>query len=143
MGTYTQSRLEMGHSGFLSSDLSQMSPPIEYIGKFEKQSNIEGFKKVIFILNYSSEFKLYHALDIGLWYFDLQPEGYRRIFENDQKMYFKLLKKDAKENTVDAIVFMFPPRPLVWPKRCFDEQRRVQIYTQDDQLFKDLKLIFS
>jgi hypothetical protein len=147
MGTYSYSRLETGHSGFLNSDLSQMSPPLKYIGEFENQSNIKDLKKVIFILSYSFEFRPYHAIDIGLWYFNALPKNYRRIFENDSKMYFKLFGKDKKENTIDAIVFMFPPRPLIWPEKCFSEvinkQHRIRVYSRDDKLLKELESIFS
>jgi hypothetical protein len=148
MGTHTYSRIETGHSGFLDSDIAQMSPPLEYIGRFEDQANgVDGYKKVLFILPYSSQFKPYHMRDIALWYFDCLPKGYHRIFNNDLNWYAKLLKKARKDNTIDAIILMLPPRPLIWPNNCFGEamhkQNRVEIYTRDPELLKQLKYIFS
>lgn len=147
MGTYTYTRLETGHSGFLDSDIAQMSPPLAYMGEFEGKANIAGSKKVLFMLPYSSEFKSYYALDIGLWYLDYLPKDYHRIFNNDHSWYLKLFNKAQKENSIDALVFMFPPTPLIWTIKCFGEiinkVHRVQIYTKDTELLGQLSSIFS
>lgn len=146
-GTYMYSRTETGHSGFLDSDLAQMSPPLKYIGEFEGQSNTGKHKKVLFFLNYSQEFRHYHALDIALWYFNALPKNYQRIFQQDPNLYFKLLAKEKKENTVHALVFMFPPNPLIWPASCYgdviSDKRRVLIFCPDPNLEKELMAIFS
>ena len=147
MGTYTQSRTETGHSGVLGSDISQMSPALRYIGEYEAQANPTNSKKILFILNYSQEFKPYHAQDIGLWYLGVRPKGYRFLFENNMSWYLKLLVKEKKENNIDALIFMFPPRPLIWPQSCFAEVSggwpRFSAYCKDKELKERLRVIFS
>jgi hypothetical protein len=147
LGTFTRTRTEIGHSGFLESDIYQMSPPLKYIGEFENLVAAEGLKKVLFIFNYSEEFKPYHALDIGLWYFGAYPKDYMPIFHNEMSWYDKLFGAAAKKNNIDALIFMFPPNPLIWPRACFGEvinkNPRVSIFTKDTALGDELRLIFS
>jgi hypothetical protein len=147
MGTFTYTRLETGHSGQLDSDVAQMSVPMKYIGEFEEQSNIEGYKKVMFTLSYTSEFRPYHAIDIGLWYFDALPKNYLRIFRSDPSWYLKLMCKEKKQNSIDALIFMFPPQPLIWPESSLAEvvqkEPRLRVYSRDDDLLNLLKVVFS
>ena len=149
MGTYTRTRTETGSSGFLESDIYQMSPPLKYIGEFENLANVDGHKKVLFIMSYSEDFMPYYADDIGFWYFGYGPRNYRFIFANDPSWYFKLLRAKKKQQNIDALVFMFPPNPLIWPENCFsqtldkEEHTRVLIYTRDAQLRSTLQNIFS
>ena len=147
MGTYTQSRIETGYSGFLGSDIAQMSPALEYIGEYERLTVTTDSKKILFIMNYSQEFRPYHAQDIGLWYFGVRPKGYRFIFENGMSWYLKLFRKQKKDNNIHALIFMFAPRPLIWPQSCFaevvDKCPRFSIYSRDNDLKERLRVIFS
>jgi hypothetical protein len=146
MGTFTQERTEIGTSGFLESDLFQMSPPLKYMGEFEQAALPAESKRVLFILNYSEDFKPYHALDIGLWYFGL-PKSYMPIFHNDMSWYQKLFVQPKKLNNIDAVIFMFPPNPLIWPRVCFSDvinkNPRLSIFTKDPELLSELQSIFS
>jgi hypothetical protein len=147
MGTFTYSRLETGHSGFLDSDMAQLSVVLENIGKFESKIKSDGRKKVLFFLSHTADFNHYHALDIAYWYFNVHPDGYHFIFNNDPAQYLKLMKRDAKLNNIDALVFVFPPRPLIWPLGSLadvvQERKRTLIYTDDKDLWERLPEIFS
>ncbi len=145
--TYSYARLETGSGtqSSLGSDWSQMGPPLKNIGEFDDAPKVEGCKKVLFINVYSEQFHLYHAEDIAWWYYDSFPTGYIPIFSEDG--YIKLFGKDSKRNSIDALVFMFPPDPLVWPQSCYAEEvnkrTRLTIYTKNTQLKDQLKNIFS
>jgi hypothetical protein len=146
MGTYGWERMETGHSGFLDSDLYEMSAPLNYIGEFE---NVETgkYKKVLFFFIQSSDFAQYYINDIVIWYFDYQVENYPPIFQNDMNWYLKLLKHPVKKKNIDALVFMYAPKTLLsWPSGCLGDvgrELRLQVYTLDKVLYSKLKLIFS
>lgn len=147
MGTYSWERLETGHSGFLDSDLYEMSAPLSYIGEFE-QSNIKDRKRVLFFFIQSSDFAQYYIQDIVIWYFGYHVEKYQPIFQNDMNWYDKLLKTAPKKNNIDALVFMYAPNTLLsWPSGCLgdvsDKAARLQIYTKDKNFFERLKNILS
>ena len=143
--TYSYSRTETGNGAFLGSDIDQMSAPLQHLGEFESQANINGYKKVLFFVPYSPEFRHYHALDIGLWYFDLLPSQYRGVF-HDPDWYWKLFKQESKKKNIDAIIFAFPPRPLIWPTGCFNDishgKRRMLIFASDADFHKRLESVF-
>jgi hypothetical protein len=147
MGTYTQTRTEIGHSGFLDSDIAQMSRPLEYIGEFEGQANVPGRKKVLFFFSYSAEFKGFHGTDAAAWYFDVHDP--HSIFGNDPSWYLKLMKKDKKIGNIDALVFAGPPHPLalIWPLTGFPKTAKgdptILIYTKDQDLRNDLLSLFT
>ncbi len=146
LGTHTFTREEIGHSGFLDSDIAQMSRPLEYIGEFEDQANTTNHKKILFFFSYSAEFKGYHGTDIAAWYFDVQNP--HPIFNNDPGWYLKLMKKGQKKKNIDALVFAAPPHPvaLIWPEEGFREARKnepkILIYTRDNALRESLTSIF-
>lgn len=145
MGTMGWERTETGHGGVLGSDLFQMSPVFKWLSEFEEVET-DKLKKVLFILVHTEDFVHYHAEDIGRWYFD-GFQGYRPIFENDMSWYAKLFGKATKARNIDTLVFMFPPRPLIWPTACFGDvikdRKRVLIYAQDSKVMADLQSIFS
>ncbi len=147
MGTYGWERLETGHSGFLDSDLYEMSAPLNYIGKFE-QSDIKNNKRVLFFFIQSSDFAQYYIQDIVIWYFGYPVEKYQPIFQNDMNWYNKLLKTPPKKNNIDAIVFMYAPNTLLsWPLGCLgdvsDKAARLQIYAKEKSFSEQIKLILS
>jgi hypothetical protein len=144
MGTYGWERLETGHSGFLDSDIYEMSAPLNYIGEFE-ESETGGHKKVLFFFIHSHEFTQYYIVDIVNWYFD--HIGEHPIFQNDMEWYNKLLKKPHKKDNIDALIFMYSPDAVLsWPPSCLADiggEARVQIYTREKAFFERLKTIFS
>ncbi|MBP9715509.1 MAG: hypothetical protein KBD52_03420 [Candidatus Pacebacteria bacterium] len=147
LGAHSYTRLETGAgvNGFLSSDLSQMEPPLKNMGEFDAAPKVEGFKKVLFIAVYSEQFKVYHAEEIASWYYDSFPAGFRPILS--EEWYMKLFGKERKSGSIDALVFMFPPNALIWSQSCFaeeiSERTRLTIYTKNAQLKDQLKNIFS
>ncbi|MGC9968438.1 MAG: hypothetical protein ABSC29_01745 [Minisyncoccia bacterium] len=146
MGTYTQTRTEIGHGGFLDSDIAQMSRPLEYIGEFEGQANAPGHKKVLFFFSYSAEFKGFHGTDAAAWYFDVRDPN--PIFRNDPSWYLKLMRKDKKIGNIDALIFAGPPLQLslIWPPEGFQKtvkgDPKILIYTKDQNLKDKLLSIF-
>jgi hypothetical protein len=146
MGTFTYSRTETGHSGFLDSDMAQMSSILENIGKFESKIQADGRKKILVFVSYTADFNHYHAVDIGFWYFNRMPKGYNFIFNNNMSKYLQLLKQKSKLNNIDAIIFIFPPRPIIWPDdslaEVVNERARTLIYTKNKDFFDLLKTIF-
>jgi len=146
MGTFTYTRTETGHSGFLDSDMAQLSIVLDNIGKFEGKIQNDGRKKILFFLSHTAEFHHYHAVDIAFWYFNAPPDGYHFIFNNDPGQYLKLMKRTQKLNNIDALIFVFPPRPLIWPTgslaEVVQEKARTLIYTNDKDLWDRLRLIF-
>lgn len=145
MGTYTWSRTETGHGGILDSDLAQMSPPLKWLHDFEGVGTGE-LKKVLFVEIYTGDFAHSHARDIGYWYYGL-PEGYIPIFANDMSWYKKLFGENAKSGDIDAIVFMWPPNPLIWPSgmasEIVNEKERMLFFGKDAAFIERLKTIFS
>jgi hypothetical protein len=147
MGTFTYSRIETGHSGFLDSEITQMSIVLGNIGKFESKIKSNDRKKVLFFLVQSSAFHHYHVLDAVYWYFGRMPQGYHPIFNNDLNIYLKLSGQPKKLNNINGLVFVFPPDPLIWPvgslSQVIQEKRRALIYCNDESLMKSLETIFS
>ncbi len=146
MGTFSWERTETGHSGFLDSDIDEMSAALKYIGEFEG-AETGSHKKVLFFFIQSKEFAQYYIQDIIVWYFGYQVPKYPPIFQNDPKWYLKLLKKDQKNGNIDAIIFMYATNTLLsWPPGCLGDvgkEARLQIYTPDKTLREQLKVIFS
>ncbi len=147
MGTFIKTRTEIGHSGFLDSDIAQMSRPLEYIGEFEDQANVPGRKKVLFFFSYSAEFKGFHGTDAAAWYFDVHNP--QPIFGNDPSWYLKLMRKDKKIGNIDALIFAGPPLPLslIWPPEGFQKTMKgdpkILIYAKDQNLRDSLLSIFT
>jgi hypothetical protein len=146
-GSYSYTRTESGNSGSLDSDTGQMSTVLETIGKCESKIKNEGRKKVLLFLSHTSNFRPYHAYDIAVWYFNARPKNYAPIFGAAPALYLKYFKKENKENNIDALVFIFPPGPIIWPESSLMEvvqgMGRLGIYTKDEPLWKNLKNIFS
>ncbi len=146
MGTYGWERTETGHSGFLDSDLYEMSAPLSYIGEFEA-TNTGKLKKVLFFFVQSAEFAHYYVTDIVAWYFNYS--GYEHpIFQNDMGWYMKLFKQATKNDSVDALVFMFAPNTVLsWPDGCLgdvvDGKARLIVCTREKELHDRLKALFS
>jgi hypothetical protein len=147
MGTYGWERMETGYSGFLDSDLYEMSAPLSYIGELE-QTDTGEHKRVLFFFIQSDEFAQYYIYDIVFWYFGYVDDKYHPIFHSDMDWYDRLLKTAPKKNKIDAIVFMYAPQTLLsWPDGCLayasDKAARVQIYAREKATFDQLKAIFS
>jgi hypothetical protein len=147
MGTFTFSRTETGNAGFLGSDHAQLSVVLENIGKFEAKIHLDEQKKILFFLSHTSEFHHFHAIDVAFWYFNAAPNGYPFIFGNDPDQYLKLMKQEQKLDNIDALVFVFPPRPLIWPEgslaEIIQEKARTLIYTNNKDLEERLRGLFS
>lgn len=146
MGTFSRERMETGHSGFLDSDLYEMSAPLSYIGEFE-EINIEKNKKVLFFFIQSSDFAHYYINDIVIWYFGCPTKEYQFIFQNDPNWYYKLFKKTTKKNNIDALVFMYRSDFLIWPPNSLTEVKdgktRLMIYAREKVFSEKLRSIFS
>jgi len=147
LNTYSWERIETGNRGFLNSDLSQMSLMLKYAGEFESKGSFNGLKKVLFFMNYSEDFHYYHIDDMAYWYFGYKPKNYSFIFQTQPSWYYKMFKKEKKENNIDAIVFMAcPENILIWPNGCFNDKiqkrTRLAIYAKDEQINEKLKKIF-
>ena len=146
MGTFGWERTETGHSGFLDSDLYEMSAPLRYIGEFE-DINVGDRKKILFFFIQSAEFANYYIADIVAWYFGARDYKHP-IFQNNMAWYYKLLKKPTKNDSVDGLVFMYAPDSVLsWPHDCMSDIRdgkaRVVICTREKTLWEKLKTIFS
>lgn len=146
MDTFGWERTETGHSGFLDSDLYEMSAPLRYMGEFE-DTNVGDRKKVLFFFIQSAEFAHYYIVDIVAWYFGARDYKHL-IFQNDMEWYFKLFKKTAKNNSIDGLVFMYAPDSVLsWPRGCMgdirDDKARVIICTREKTAWKQLKALFS
>jgi len=143
MGTYTHARTEIGHSGFLDSDIYQMSPILKCLGKFE-DVDVGGKKKVMFVGVHTGDFAHYYARDIGEWYFGghIKP-----IFENDMEWYPKMFGKEEKNGSIDALIFIWPANPAVWPvdsfTDVFNDRERMLFYGKNKELVKELKSLFT
>lgn len=146
MGTFSWERTETGHSGFLDSDVDEMSAALRYIGEFEN-TETSSRKKVLFFFIQSKEFAQYYIQDIVIWYFGYQVPNYPPIFQNDPEWYLRLFKKPRKMMNIDAIVFMYAPNTLLsWPVGCLGDvgkEPRLQIYTLDKTLRDQLKILFT
>lgn len=146
MGTFGWERTETGHSGFLDSDLYEMSAPLRYIGELEETETSER-KKVLFFFIQSGEFAHYYIADIVAWYFDAR-EYKHPIFQNDMGWYYKLLKKPTKNNSIEGLVFMYAPDSILsWTPGCMSDIRdgkaRVIICTREKDFWERLKALFS
>ena len=147
LGTFGWERLETGHSGFLDSDLSEMSSPLAHMGEFEN-IEITNKKRVLFFFIHSSEFRPHHIQNIIIWYFGYRVEKYSPIFENDSNWYWRLFKNKTKKKNIDALMFMYSPRTsLAWPDGCLKEVinkvPRLMVFAPDRELKKRLITIFS
>jgi len=139
-------RIETGQSGFLGSDITLLQTALSSMGKFETKIKNNGRKKVMIFLVYTKSFQYYHGLDIAWWYFNKELSDYVPIL-NDEALYFKLFNSVNKLSNIDALIFIFPPNPIIWQNGCLSEiiegKRRSIILTKDAQFHKQLEKIFS
>jgi hypothetical protein len=148
LGTYSTTRTETGNSGFLASDLDQMSRILGYMGGYEQVPVTTGHKKVLFFANHTGGFKYLHIEDSVCWYFDLQHKNPHPIFENDPTWYQKMFGQSTKLMNIDAIVFFAMPtiEMLCWPNSRMSDirngKRRLSIYTKDSKLRQRLESYF-